>query len=106
MNTEPGPLEEKRKNVQQRPTAMVEVRAWLAVALAILVQSGAAIWWAAGLSAKVENLQTSVTEVKTDMKAVQQSAQTAAQAAEDKNTLLRLVSDHESRLRDLERSKR
>lgn len=106
MDTEPGVLAERRKNVTQRPTAMVEVRAWLAVALALLVQSGAAIWWASGLSTKVETLQASVTEVKTDMRAVQQSAQTAAQAAEDKNTLLRQILDHESRLRDLERSKR
>lgn len=106
MDTEPGALDERRKNVTQRPTAMVEGRAWLAVALAILVQSGGAIWWASGLSAKVENLQTTVTEVKTDMKAVQHSAQTAAQAAEDKNTLLRQILDHESRLRELERTKR
>lgn len=106
MDTEPGALDERSKNVTQRPTAMVEVRAWLVVALAILVQSGSALWWAANITSKVETLQTTVTEVKTDMKSVQQSAQTAAQAAEDKNTLLRLVSDHESRLRDLERSKR
>ncbi|WP_428419412.1 hypothetical protein [Methylibium sp.] len=106
MDTEPGALDERRKNVTQRPTAMVEVRAWIAVALAILVQSGSALWWAANITSKVEILQTSVTEVKTDMKAVQHSAQTAAQAAEDKNTLLRQILDHESRLRDLERTKR
>lgn len=106
MNTEPGALDERRKNVTTRPTAMVEVRAWLAFGVVTVVHMSTGIWWASTITQKVETLQVSMTEVKDDMKEVRTSAQNAQQAAEDKRMIMNLVADHEARLRALERTGR
>jgi TolA-binding protein len=39
-----------------RPLMITEIRAWLLAALVIVGQTVTAVWWAASLSTKVENL--------------------------------------------------
>lgn len=104
MNNEPGKLDEKGRNVQ-RPTAMVEVRAWIAFGVVTLIHIGTGVWWASAVSAQLNHQSAQLTELKVDLKAVKSDAQTAAAASEDKRMLLNLVADHEARLRSLEKTR-
>lgn len=63
---------------EQRPAVSYEVRAWAAVAVVLTAQLVGAVWWAATLSAEVRALRELI----------------ATQ-----------VTDHEQRLRDLERDR-
>lgn len=105
MNTEPGSLEERRKNVT-RPTAMVEVRAWLAFGVVTLIHIATGVWWASAISTDVRYMREEQHQMKLDLRAVRTDAQTAAAAAQDKQMLLDLVADHEARLRAIERGGR
>jgi hypothetical protein len=105
MNTEPGQLDDEG-NAVTRPTAMVEVRAWIAFGVVTLIHIASGVWWASAVSAQLAHQSEQLTELKTDLKVVRGDAQNAAAAAEDKRMLLNLVADHEARLRSLERGPR
>jgi hypothetical protein len=62
-----------------RPSMLTEVRAWLVVAFAFVVQLIAVVYWAATLSSDIKTLQYQVTEFKVNS-----------------------INDHEIRIRNLE----
>lgn len=105
MDTEPGQLDDKGRFVT-RPTAMVEVRAWIAFGLITIIHIGSGVWWASALSTDVRYMREEQQQMKLDLRAVRSDAQTAAAAAQDKEMLLNLVADHEARLRVIERTGR
>jgi hypothetical protein len=49
-------IEQRRSG--DRPMMITEIRAWILAALVLVGQTVTAVWWAASLSAKVENLVT------------------------------------------------
>jgi hypothetical protein len=102
MDTEPGQLDNDR-GLTMRPTAMVEVRAWIAFGMVTLVHIATGVWWASAISVKLDHHSEQLVEVKQTLTVVKANAQSAAQASEDKRMLLQLVADHEARLRQLER---
>lgn len=104
MDTEPGQLADD-KPAKMRPTAMVEVRAWIAFGMVTLVHIATGVWWASAISAQLKYQGESLAEVKQTLTVVKANAQSAAQAAEDKRLLMQFVADHESRLRMLERGR-
>ena len=87
---------------EDRPAVVTEVRAWLVVAAAIVMQLIAVTYWAATLSADIKNLQSQVTDFK------QSSAEnfSASQARAEFAMVSRAQSDHEERIRNLEKSKK
>jgi hypothetical protein len=87
------------KNDENRPKVAAEVRAWVAVTVAIVMQAIGAVWWAATLSAEMKALRDVVSELKAQIAA----GYTAADAARDLSTIRVQISDHETRLRAIER---
>lgn len=91
MSVDPQPTE-------PRPRIAAEVRAWAAVAAAIVCQLVGTVWWAATLSAQVAALR----EVVTDLKAQIAVAYSAQDASRDLAPMRSQMVDHEARIRVLE----
>jgi hypothetical protein len=87
------------KSEQDRPKVAAEVRAWIVVAVAIVAQGLGAVWWAATLSAEMKALRDVVSELKAQIAA----GYTAADAGRDLSTIRSQISDHETRIRAMER---
>lgn len=68
----------------------------LALIFAIVVQTGGWIWWAATLSAKVEDLSLQIAALSADK-------YTASDAKKDGALYMTRISDHDRRLENLER---
>lgn len=68
---------------EKRPSVLNEVRAWILAGAAVLAHTVAVVWWAATLSAKLDNLKEII--------------------ALDLATLKATLADHEIRLRNVER---
>lgn len=84
-----------------RPPVAAEVRAWIAVGGALVVNLIGGAWWAATLSADMRNLREAVTAVQQGVS----GAYTRQDHARDQSITHQRLEDHEARLRDLERSK-
>jgi hypothetical protein len=82
----------------QRPKIAAEVRAWIVVAVALVVQGMGAVWWAATLSAEMKALR----DVVADLKQQIASSYTANDAARDLSGIRGTIGDHEARLRAIE----
>lgn len=89
------------QQTETRPRIAAEVRAWAVVAVAIIVQLVATVWWAATLSAQVQALR----EVVTDLKAQIAVGYSAQDASRDISPLRGQIIDHEARIRALENRK-
>ena len=87
---------------EDRPAVVTEVRAWLVVAAAIVMQLIAVTYWAATLSADIKNLQTQVTDFKTSSA----DNYSASQARAEFSLVTRIHADHEDRIRKLEHSRK
>lgn len=81
-----------------RPRVAAEVRAWIVVAVAIIVQAMGAVWWAATLSAELKSLREVVSEVKLQVTGIY----TAADAVRDLAPIRERLTDHEQRMRRIE----
>lgn len=71
----------------------------LALIFAIVVQTGGWIWWAATLSAKVEDLSLQIAAISADK-------YTATDAKKDSALYLTKFAEHDRRLDNLERKER
>lgn len=87
---------------QERPSMSSEVRAWVAVGLAVLVQAGAGIWWAATLSEQNASLKQLLTEMRNEMKGYAVKVDVDRRMDEQN----RVYADHEARIRYIERNAR
>lgn len=89
-------------STQERPTMATEVRAWIGVGLAVLVQAGAGIWWAATLSEQNASMKQLLTEMRSEMKGYAVKVDVDRRLDEQ----LRTHADHEARIRYIERNAR
>ena len=99
MELPEGVSEDRR--APYRPTMITEVRAWLVVAGAFLLNVIVVVYWAATLSSKVEGFQTQLTEFKQGSS----TSYSATQANKDFADVYRQLNDHENRLREGERNR-
>lgn len=93
---------EREEEDRGRPRVAAEVRAWIVVAVTLVLQGMGAVWWAATLSAELKSLRDVVAEMKLQIGGIY----TAADAVRDLSPIRTQVADHESRLRDIERKAR
>jgi signal transduction histidine kinase len=84
-----------------RPAMAAEVRAWMVVAGTFVLNLVVVVYWAATLSADIKNLQYQVADFKNG--AADRYSNT--QATKDFTEVFRQLSDHESRIRAIERNK-
>lgn len=89
----------KQKRVE-RPSMASEMRAWVAVGAALLIQIIGGVWWAATLSAQNTQMQSTLTEMRQDMRGYATKAD-VDRRLDDQS---RLLADHEARVRIIERS--
>lgn len=83
----------------KRSSVVTEVKAAVSIAVMLLANVIALVYWAATLSADMRNLQINVSELKN----AASNNYTKAQAEVDFGNFRRDVKDHEERLRSLER---
>lgn len=86
---------------KERPKVAAEVRAWIGVGAVLIMNTVGGVWWAATLTANLNNLR----ELVADMKASLGNSYTAAEARRDLSSLQSQLQDHEGRLRALEARK-
>jgi prophage antirepressor-like protein len=82
----------------QRPKIAAEVRAWVIVAVTLVLQGMGAVWWAATLNAEMKALREVVQELKSQIA----TNYTANDAARDLSGIRSVIGDHEARLRAME----
>ena len=85
----------------ERPAVAAEVRAWIVVGFALLVQMSGGVWFAATLNAEVKALRETISDLRVQL----QSGYTALDASRDLVPLRATLTDHESRIRAVERGK-
>ena len=90
------------RRVPYRPAMITEVRAWLVVAGAFILNVVVVVYWAATLSAEVRGFQSQLTEFKQGSS----GNYSATQANKDFADVYRQLNDHENRLREFERNYR
>jgi hypothetical protein len=83
----------------RRPTIAAEFRAWIAVAVTLMINVIVVVYWAATLSENIKTLQTNVAELKSTVA----DRYTGAQAQKDFTEVYGRIADHENRIRALER---
>lgn len=88
---------------RQRPSIVNEVRAWLLVGITLLVNIVGGVWWAATLSAEIKALREMLGRLELQVSTMAGAAYTAAEARRDLEHVQRQLTDHEARLRQLER---
>lgn len=84
----------------KRSSVMTEVRAAVSIAIMLLVNVIALVYWAATLSADMRNLQVNVSELRN----ASTNNYTRAQAEIDLTKFRDDIKDHENRIRFLERT--
>lgn len=83
-----------------RPTISSEVRAWVGVGAALILQIIGGVWWAATLSQQNTQMNDLLKEMRAEMKGYAVKAEVERRIDEQ----LRLFTDHEARLRYIERN--
>jgi hypothetical protein len=86
---------------ERRPTVVAELRAWIAVATVLLVNGIGGVWWAASLSSELKFVQQMLTELRSQVG----TTYTTTEARRDREAMEQRISDHEHRLRQLEKGK-
>lgn len=85
---------------QERPSMSSELRAWVAVGAALFVQIIGGVWWAATLSAQNTAMQSTLSEMRQEMRGYV----TKADVDRRMDDQSRVIADHEARLRFTERN--